>query len=44
MAIKFLIKKGKELSTDELSVLNEWRVKEFHSKKLIKPVTGDDNW
>jgi predicted GNAT family N-acyltransferase len=44
MVVKFIIKKGKELTDEELNVLNEWRVKEFHSKNLIKPVIGDDNW
>jgi len=44
MDIKLLIKDGKELTKDELDVINLWREKEFNSKSVIEPKLNDDNW
>ena len=42
--MKVEIKRGKELSGDELLVINEGRQREFASKDPIKPVPSNVNW
>ena len=44
MSTKFVIKEGKNLTNDELVVINSWRKKEFNSKSVIKPEPGNDDW
>lgn len=44
MDTKIIIKRGKDLTDNELSVINYWRKKEFNSKSVIQPQPGDDNW
>lgn len=44
MNTKMVIKEGRELTKNELELINLWRKKEFNSKSVIEPKEGDDNW
>jgi len=41
---KLIVKEGKNLSDQELEIINNWRKKEFNSKSIIQPLKGGDDW
>ena len=44
MAVKLEIKKGKDLTSHELDIINDARKKEFNSTSMLAPVQGNEDW
>jgi len=44
MKNKLFFKKGKNLTQEELEIVNFWRKKEFNSQNLVTPRPGNDDW